>query len=104
MSAPVLRRATTNAGCRDGGGRQGPNRGRGQAMTLFEQEHGRFLWRLEATQWNGQRRLQVWPWYQPKDGGDPRPCSPRYGGGFAIPLDRVPELIAALSSMVPDES
>lgn len=104
MSARVLRRATIDAGRRDGGGRQGSNRGQGQAMTLFEQEHGRFLWRLEATQWNGQRRLQVWPWYQPKDGGDPRPCSSRYGGGFAIPLDRVSELIAALSSIAPDES
>jgi len=104
MSALISRRAETNARPQKGGGRQGSNRGRGQAMTLFEQEHGRFLWRLEATQWNGQRRLQVWPWYQPKDGGDLRPCSSRYGGGFAIPLDRVPDLIAALSSLAPDES
>lgn len=87
---PIGQRRRTSIG--DGGG------------TLFEQEHGRLLWRLEDTQWNGQRRLQVWPWYHPTDGSDPRPCSARFGGGFAVPLDRVPELIAALSSIAPDES
>lgn len=76
----------------------------GGGATLFEQEHGRMLWRLADTQWNGQRRIQIWPWYQPKDGSDPRPCAQRFGGGFAIPLDRLPELIAALSSVRPAES
>lgn len=66
---------------------------------LFEQEHGRFVWRLEAAEWNGQPRLQVWPWYHPKDGSELRPCAARYGGGFAIPLDRLPELIAALATV-----
>lgn len=72
-------------------------------MMLFEQEHGRLVWRLEATEWNGEPRLQVWPWYKPKGGGDLRPCSPRYGGGFAIPLERLPELIAALSAIAANE-
>lgn len=73
-------------------------------MTLFEQEHGRLTWRLERTEWNGQERVQVWPWYQPKGGGELRPCAARFGGGFAIPLDRVPELIAALATVAPGES
>ena len=68
-------------------------------MILFEQERGRLTWRLEATEWNGQGRLQIWPWYQPKGGGDLRPCAERYGGGFAIPMDRLPELMAALASI-----
>lgn len=66
-------------------------------MTVFEQVHGRHVWRLESTAWNGEARLQVWPWYR-EAGGELRPCAQRYGGGFAIPLDRVPELIAALQS------
>ena len=70
-------------------------------MTLFEQAHADKVWRIEATEWNGQRRVQIWPWYQPKDGGELRPCAARYGGGFAIPLERLPELIAALSSAAP---
>ena len=44
---------------------------------LFEQEQGRHVWRLEATEWNGEQRLQVWPWFRPKEGGNLRPCSPR---------------------------
>jgi hypothetical protein len=73
--------------------------------TLFEQEYGRHVWRLEATEWNGERRLQVWPWFRPKEGGDLRPCSPRLptGGGFAVPLERLPALIAALSAAAPDD-
>lgn len=69
---------------------------------LFEQEHGRLVWRLAITEWNGERRLQWWPWYRPKGGGDLRPCAARFGGGFAIPLERVPELTAALSAIAPD--
>lgn len=72
--------------------------------TLFEQEDGRLIWRLDDTQWNGQPRLQIWPWYRPSDGSEPRPCSARHGGGFAIPRARVPELIAALSSIAVEES
>lgn len=68
-------------------------------MVIFEQEHGRHVWRLEATVWNGEARLQVWPWYQPKDGGDLRPCAARFGGGFAIPLERLDELKAALEAI-----
>ena len=67
-------------------------------MMLFEQEHGRHVWRLESTEWNGAGRLQVWPWFRDRGSGELRPCAQRYGGGFAIPLDRVPELIAALQS------
>lgn len=85
-------------------GQRGRAGAAGGSTMLFEQEHGRLLWRLDDTEWKGQRRIQVWPWYSPKDGGDPRPCAPRYGGGFAIPLERVPELIAALSSVAPGES
>jgi hypothetical protein len=74
------------------------------AATLFEQEYGRLVWRVQTTEWNGARRLQLWPWYRPRDGGDLRPCAPRYGGGCVIALDRVPELIAALSSIAPGAS
>ena len=72
---------------------------------LFEQEQGRHFWRLEATEWNGGQRLQVWPWFRPKEGGNLRPCSPRLptGGGFAIPFERLPDLIAALSAVTPGE-
>lgn len=69
---------------------------------LFEQEHGRLVWRLAITEWNGERRLQWWPWYRPKGGGDLRPCATRFGGGFAIPLERVPELTASLSTVEPE--
>ena len=72
-------------------------------MTLFEQEHGRHIWRLEATEWNGAERLQVWPWYRDRESGDLRPCAQRYGGGFAIPLDRVPELIEAFQTALADD-
>lgn len=67
-------------------------------MMLFEQQHGRHVWRLEATAWNGTERLQVWPWFRERESGELRPCAQRYGRGFAVPLDRVPELIAALES------
>jgi hypothetical protein len=68
-------------------------------MLIFEQEHGRHIWRLEATVWNGEARLQVWPWFRPKDGADLRPCAARYGGGFAIPLERLGELMTALRAI-----
>lgn len=68
-------------------------------MTLFEQEHGRHVWRLQAVEWNGEARLQVWPWFKPKGGGDLLPCAARFGGGFAIPLDRLDELIEALRAI-----
>lgn len=65
-------------------------------MILFEQEHQRLVWRIESTSWNGEARLQVWPWFKPKDSDELRPCSSRYQRGFAIPLERLDELIAAL--------
>jgi|GEM_PF-1373304 len=68
-------------------------------MILFEQEHGRYVWRLQLVEWNGEARLQLWPWYHPKEGGDLRPCSQRYGGGFAIPLERLGELLGALRAI-----
>jgi hypothetical protein len=68
---------------------------------LFEQQHGRHVWRLETVEWNGSQRLQVWPWYSDKQSGELRPCAARFGGGFAIPVERVPELITALSSIAP---
>lgn len=72
------------------------------AVVIFEQQRDRFTWRFEVTVWNGEQRLQVWPWYQPKDGGDLRPCSARYGtGGFAIPHDRIGQLINALQAIAP---
>lgn len=71
---------------------------------IFEHEQGRHTWRVEATEWNGEQRLNVWPWYQPKDGGELRPCSPTYptGGGFNVPLERVRELIAVLATIAND--
>lgn len=77
-----------------------PDSDRQRARTIFEQETGRHVWRLDVTEWNGQPRLQVWPWYRPADGGELRPCSARYGGGFPIPIDRVPELQAALATII----
>jgi len=73
---------------------------RNPAAFLFEQEHGSKTWAVQVSDWNGQPRLQVWPWYRTKEGGELRPCAARYGGGFAIPMDRVPELIAALQSVL----
>ena len=73
---------------------------------VFEQEHGRHVWRLEPVEWNGSQRLQVWPHYADKQSGELRHCSPRYptGGGFAIPLERLPELIAELSAIASRDS
>lgn len=70
------------------------------ALPIFEQEHDRYVWRVQLLNWNGQQRLQVWPWYRPKDGGDLRPCSAKFGtGGFAIPIERVSELVEALQGI-----
>ena len=70
---------------------------------LFEQEHRGHIWRLQATEWNGKPRLQVWPWYREAGSGELRPGSSKNGGGFAIPLDRVPELIEALQGALADD-
>jgi len=78
--------------------RRRPSGSQQRGRTLFEQEQGRYVWRLEDTTWNGQPRLQVWPWY--RSGGELRPCSAKYGGGgFSIPHERLPELMAALASV-----
>ncbi len=73
-------------------------------MTLFEQEHRNHVWRLQSTEWNGKPRLNVWPWYHDKASGELRPCAQRYGGGFTIPLDRVPELIEALQAALANDA
>lgn len=73
-------------------------------MMLFEQEHGGRVWRIEATDWNGAPRLQIWPLYHDKGSGEWRYCAARYGGGFAIPMDRLPELLTALGSVAPVDS
>lgn len=79
---------------------QSEARQRDLAAFLFEQDHGSKTWCVQLSDWNGRRRLQVWPWYRTKESSELRPCAAQYGGGFAIPMDRVPELIAALQSVV----
>ena len=73
-------------------------------MIVFEQEHGRHVWRLEATEWNGQPRLQFWPWFRDKESGELRPNAQRFGGGFAVPRDRLAELVEALQSVEQSEA
>jgi hypothetical protein len=70
-------------------------------VPLFEQEYRQHVWRLESVEWKGSQRLQVWPWYGDKQSGELRPCAARFGGGFAIPVERLPELITALSAIAP---
>ena len=69
-------------------------------MIIFEHSYRGNVWKFQVTEWNGQQRLNLWPWYQPSDGGDLRPGK----GGFIIPFDRLPELIKSLQSIEGDDA
>jgi hypothetical protein len=65
---------------------------------IWESRYGRFLWRAQILDWNGETNLQLWPWYENK--GRWCPCSSRYGtGGLKIPIEAVAELADALSAV-----
>lgn len=67
---------------------------------LFMQRQRDKEWRFAIAEYQGRERLSIWPFFQ----SDNRwlPCAARFGGGVQIPLDRVPELIAALQSAIAD--
>lgn len=67
---------------------------------LFSQRQRNLDWRVHIAEYQGRERLSVWPFYE-KD-GEWFPCAARFGGGFQVQLDRVPELIEALQSVVAD--
>ena len=57
----------------------------------YEIRFGGHLWRVEATEFNGNRRVSVWPFFAAHDG------SMKPGrGGLQIPLDEVDTFIDAL--------
>ena len=69
-----------------------------QETFLFELRQRDKLWRFNVSEYQGERRLSVWPWYE-RD-GEWFPCAARFGGGFQVPLGRVPELADALQGVM----
>lgn len=67
-----------------------------QDKLLFEQTQRDKLWQIRLVQYQGDWRLSVWPFFQ-RD-GEWFPCAARFGGGFQVPLDRLPELVEALQT------
>ena len=63
---------------------------------LFELRQRDKLWRINLVEYQGEWRLSVWPWFE-KD-GEWFPCAARFGGGFQVPLNRLPELVEALQT------
>lgn len=69
-----------------------------QDKSLFELRQRDKLWRLRLVEYQGDLRLSVWPYFE-RDGAW-FPCAARFGGGFQVPLDRLPELVEALQGAV----
>ena len=60
--------------------------------STFEWRFGGNLWRVEATNFNGNPRVSIWPYYAHHDG------SMKPGrGGLQIPLDQVEAFLIAIS-------
>lgn len=61
-------------------------------MTVFEIRFGGHLWRVEASNFNGNARVSIWPYYGHHDG------SMKPGrGGLQVPLEQVDAFIEALA-------
>lgn len=71
-------------------------------MTVFEQEYRGQLWRVARMPWNGRDRLNVWPFFRVEGTGELR--AGKRGSGFNVPLDRVPELITALQTVLANDA
>lgn len=64
---------------------------------VFEEPYKGHLWRLSVVEYKGAARLAVWAHYQDRETGEWRPCGGRRENpGFFIPLERQPELEAAV--------
>jgi hypothetical protein len=68
---------------------------------VFESVYRDKLWRIELSEYNGQKRLSIWPHYQHLKTGELRPCGGGWqqASGCIVPVERVEELAAALSAM-----
>lgn len=64
-------------------------------LVLCRQRQRHLEWRMTLTNYRGDLRLSIWPFFAADD-GDWRPCSPKYGGGLQVPFERLPELVSAL--------
>jgi hypothetical protein len=72
--------------------------------TPFECKSRRHVWRIERTNYQGRDRISFWPWYRDDD-GELKPGSGKAGrGGFFVPIERVPELVEALSQLGSESS
>ena len=61
-------------------------------MSAFEIRFGGHIWRIEATTYNGAKRVSIWPYYMAKD-GSLRPGK----GGLQFPPNETEPVIAALT-------
>jgi hypothetical protein len=57
----------------------------------FEIRFGGHLWRVEASTFNGNARVSIWPYYAHHD-GTMKPGR----GGLQVPLDEVSAFVAAI--------
>jgi Transcriptional Coactivator p15 (PC4) len=58
----------------------------------FEIRFGGHLWRIEATSFNNNRRVSIWPFYAARDG------TLKAGrGGLQIPIDEIEPFIEAVN-------
>jgi hypothetical protein len=61
-------------------------------MIIFEIRFGGHVWRVEASNFNGNARVSIWPYYAHHDG------SMKPGrGGLQVPLEQVDAFIEALA-------
>lgn len=59
----------------------------------YEIRFGGHLWRIEASTFNGNARISVWPYYAHHDG------SIKPGrGGLQVPVDEIADFMAAIKS------
>lgn len=58
----------------------------------FELRFGGHVWRVEASIFNGNARVSIWPFYAHHD-GSMRPGK----GGLQIPLDQVEAFLSAVA-------
>jgi hypothetical protein len=64
---------------------------------VFEEPYKGQLWRLSIVEYKGAIRLAVWAHYQDRTTGEWKPCGgKRETPGFFIPLERQPDLEAAV--------
>ena len=71
-------------------------------MTLptFENEYRGNLWRVEMSEYGGQRRLSVWSHYRDRQTGDWKPCGgKRECPGFIVEAENVGDFAATLAAI-----